>query len=145
MKKTKNQFIRIFCLVAVLAISLWGFCACGAKKSQSLEEMINENPEMATEIESAFGEIDIDTEGVSPSLSYKGNTINISLKYDKTYKDDEVKVLKKAFEESSEVFDTKCLEAVSNIKSSTDLKKIKIKVAVQNGDGSELWTKTYDK
>lgn len=127
--------------MAVIAVAAMGFCACGEKKVLTLEEMVAENPEMAKEIQKSLGSIK--TEGVSPSLSYKKNNITISLKYDKTYKEDDVKVLAKAFDENGGVFDADCEEAINNIKSSTELSNISITIVVLNGDDTEMWTKTY--
>lgn len=143
MEKAGKNFVKILCIAASLAVGLALFCGCGKAEKQSLEEMVTQNPEMAKEIEKGLG--DIDTEGVSPSLSYEKNTIVISLKYDKTYDEDDIEVLSGAFDENGEIFDAKCEEAIANIKSSTELKKVSIEIVVLNGDGAELWSKAYGK
>ncbi len=137
----RNRTIKVLCLMVAMIVAAMALCACGEKEALSLEDMISENPQMAKDIEKNLGTIA--TEGVSPSLSYEGNTVLISLKYDKTYKDDDVEILTKAFEENGDVFDAGCEEAVENIKASTELSDITIKILVLNGDDTELWTKSY--
>jgi len=137
----RNNSLKIICLITVLAVCLFGFWGCGEKKVLSLEEMVSQNPEMSKTIEEGLAEID--ASGVTQSVNYKGNTIELTLKYDKAYKEDDVEAFAKAFEENESIYEAACNQAIANIKKSTELEKIKVIISVVNGDSSEIWSKTY--
>lgn len=125
----------------ILAMTALAFCGCGEKKVLSLEEMVAQNPDMTKAIEE--GLTDLEAARVTQSVSYKGNTIVLSLKYEKAYKDEDVAALAEAFAAHEDVYESACNQAIADIKKKTDLEKVKVKVQVLNGDDSEIWTKTY--
>lgn len=137
-----KNILRALCLTVALMIGALAFAGCG-QKTLTLEEMVAQNPDMGKEISKGLG--DISVKGVSPKLSYKKNTIIISLVYDKTFKEKDVKIMTKAFEKNDDAFDDVCTKAIANIKKSTDLQTVKIKIQVLDGEGTELWKKTYGK
>lgn len=140
MSGMRKRFTGFICLIAVLTVSALCFSGCG-EKNVTLEQMISENPDMARSVEKGLG--DINVEGVSPSLDYNKNTVTVTLKYDKTFDEDDAELLAKAFDENGDTFDAACESAISDIKKTTELKKIKIKIKVLNGDSSDMWEKTY--
>ena len=122
-------------------MGLLALCGCGETKVLSLEEMVSQNPEMAKTIEEGLA--DIKASGVTQSVNYKGNTIELTLKYEKSYKEDDVEAFAKAFEENEAIYEAACTQAIANIKKGTELEKVKIRISVINGDSSEIWSKTY--
>ena len=136
-----KKHFRIICFIMTLAMAALVFCGCGETKVLSLEEMVAQNPDMAKSIEE--GLTDLEAAHVTQSVSYKGNTIVLSLKYEKAYKDEDAAALAEAFAANEEAYEPACNQAIADIKKNTELEKVKVKVQVLNGDDSEIWTKTY--
>ena len=125
----------------VLAMGALVLSGCGTKEKLTLADMVSQNPEMAKTIEEGLAELD--AEGVSQSVNYKGNTVEVALKYDKVYKDSDVEILAKAFEDNGDIYESACAKAIAKIKKGAELEGVKIKVTVLNGDSEEIWSKVY--
>ena len=116
--------------------------AAAVRRFLELAKEVNGRP-WIVHLSTREGLAEIDASGVTQSVNYKGNTIELTLKYDKAYKEDDVEAFAKAFEENESIYEAACNQAIANIKKSTELEKIKVKISVVNGDSSEIWSKTY--
>lgn len=130
--KSKNYASKVLAIVLMIAL-VFTFASCGKK---TLETYVNENDEVKQEIENVGS-------GTGLDLTIKDNTVTYTYKYDVTYKDDQIKVMKESLEKAITRSESTFQSIISQLEKETEIDGISVVIEYINGDGSTIYSQEF--
>lgn len=130
--KSKNYASKVLAIVLMIALA-FTFASCGKK---TLETYVNENDEVKQEIENVGS-------GTGLDLTIKDNTVTYTYKYDVTYKDDQIKVMKESLEKAITRSESTFQSIISQLEKETEIDGISVVIEYINGDGSTIYSQEF--
>lgn len=139
MKKKLSKGITTALLLSLALTVMMAFTACGGPST--IEEYMNENQDQAQKVEDELAAAS--TDGMKVSIDYKENAMIFTLKTDETYSADEVKVIKKAFEDQVDSLASQFETTLSDLEEDSGIEDASVELTVVNGDDSEIFTHVF--
>ncbi len=130
--KSWNYASKVLAVVLMIALA-FTFASCGKK---TLETYVNDNDEVKQEIENVG-------KGTGLDLTIKDNTVTYTYKYDVTYKDDQVKVMKESLKTAIQNSESTFQSIISQLEKETEIDGISVVVEYINGDDSVIYSQEF--
>jgi len=132
-KKSSRILLTSLVLSLLLSMSLL-LSGCGSSPA-TLEEYVNNNEELAQEIESYTAE------GMSIDIS--GNVLTYTYKYDQTFDDATSKIMTSSLEEAMSSMDSTFESVRDTLIEETGFSDISVKIIYTDGNDAVLYEKEY--
>lgn len=117
-------------LIAVMVL----FTGCGG--TETLEDYVNSNEEVKTQIESYSGQ-----DGMS--VKVEENVLTYEYKYEDTYDESMIDEMKAQFEETMGSMGSTFESIGTTLEEESGIKDITVRVTYLNGDGSEIYSEDF--
>ena len=117
-------------LIAVMVL----FTGCGG--TETLEDYVNSNEEVKTQIESYSGQ-----DGMS--VKVEENVLTYEYKYEDTYDESMIDEMKAQFEETMGSVGSTFESIGTTLEEESGIKDITVRVTYLNGDGSEIYSEDF--
>ncbi|MDO4176512.1 MAG: DUF4854 domain-containing protein [Bacillota bacterium] len=133
---------RSIIAVVLSVMLLFAFCGCGG--GLTLESYFNDNPDQKAELLEAFEGSD-DSGVINMSADISGNTLTVIGTYVDTYPEEVFGVMQEYFDENIDTYEDLINQEKEDLADATGVPKedITVKVSYVNGDGTEIWSKSY--
>lgn len=129
-EKMKRNTLKI-AIVSLTIILMLAFAGCGS--ASTLEEYINSDSEAMEQIETL-------SENSGLEVNIKDNTLTYTYKFDQTFTDDQLKLIKT----STETMDSSMEQLVVSLEDESGISDVTIVVEYLDKDGSEIFKKEYN-
>lgn len=140
MKKRASRFFAI-AMTVVMVLSLTAVLAgCGEEKT--LESYFADNPEEQKELDEQLASLE--QTGMDVKVEIKDNAIIYTLQFEETYDEELAKQLSDAFEDNLGSLGPAFEGIAKTCEEETDIDGITCQIICRNGDGSELYNKTFE-
>lgn len=130
--KSRNYASKVLAIVLMIALA-FTFASCGKK---TLETYVNDNDKVKQEIENVG-------KGTGLDLTIKDNTVTYTYKYDVTYKDDQVKVMKESLKTAIKSSESTFQSIISQLEKETEIDGISVVIEYINGDDSVIYSQEF--
>ncbi len=125
----------LFVTKSILLISMMVlFTGCGGG-TETLEDYVNSNDEIKTEIES------YSQDGMT--VKVEGNVLTYEYQYPDTYDESMVEEMKTQFESAMESVSSTFENIGTTLEEETEIDGITVRVTYLNGDGSEIYSQDF--
>lgn len=135
-----KRLVSVMLAVLMVASAAVVLSSCGKKEKapETLEEYVKTS-ESATE---ELGKISdsIENELIDGTMAVEGNTIIITLKYKETYDQQYFDSMKEAMEGKVDDMKSSFEDTIADLEKQSGIDNIGLKLIVQNGDGSEIFS-----
>ena len=141
MKKRMSKLFAV-AMVLVMVLSVAALTtSCGGTKT--LEDYVNGDKEVSKQLNDAGEQFSNDA--MKAEVIVKENTLTYAYTYTDTYTKEQTKKMVPLFEKALEGY-TATYEGIrDNLEKESEIEGVVVKITYYNGDGSEIYTKTYEK
>lgn len=137
MKKNLRNLIALIMVIAVVAASSVILTGCGGPAT--LEEFIDSDENAKTELQTIEKSL-----GEGGSFTVEGNDITMIYKYSQTFDAQYLPAMKTQIENAMNSMSSTFENMVTQLEEESKLEGITMTVIYQNGDGTEIFSKTYE-
>ena len=121
-----------------LVLVIGAFTACGAKETKTVEQIIAENEEVKTQIES-LGEAD------DMEASISGNTITYTVKLDAEIPEKQLETYAESFKNAYDVYSEVYIDMAKKIEEEAGTDEVTVKVIVMDAADKTVFEQEYTK
>lgn len=139
-KRTSKIFAIAMTLVMVLAVAALT-TSCGGTKT--LEDYVNGDKEVSKQLKDSGDQFS--TDAMKAEVTVKENTLTYAFTYAETFTKEQTKQMVSLFEKAIEGY-TATYEGIrESLEKESKVEGVVVKISYINGDGSEIYTKTFKK
>ena len=132
-KDTLRNSLLVTMSVLLIAVMVL-FTGCGG--TETLEDYVNSNEEVKTQIESYSGQ-----DGMT--VKVEENVLTYEYKYEDTYDESMIDEMKAQFEETMGSMSSTFESIGTTLEEESGIKDITVRVTYLNGDGSEIYSEDF--
>ncbi len=140
MKKRASRFFAIAMTLVMILSMTAVLSGCGEEKT--LENYFAENPEEQEALDEQLASLE--QPGMDVKVEIKDNAIIYSLQFEQTFDEEQAKQLSEAFESNLGALGSFFEGIAKTCEEETEIDGITCQIICKSGDGSELYSQTYE-
>lgn len=137
--------MRRIALLLVTAVMILGtafaFAGCGEVEPKTLEEYVSDSPSAREEIENTVNALGNDD--VTMAVDFERNNILVTGTMQTTYAEDLLDIIENECADRGKEIEGQATELITQLEEVTGSDDVTIEVVMNNGDGKEIWRRSY--